>query len=107
MKRQTFIDILNRCFEKAELEYVWHASGDEDEEAGVYVNEQGEIYINEKKTLYNCSGVNKIRFRKLFFDFDETGEEMDFYVKVWFEKGEILRLGMKDYVSYVREEMWK
>ena len=107
MKRQTFIDLVNRCLEKAELEYVWHASGDEDEEANIYVNERGEIYINEQKTAHNCFGVRKIRFRKLYFDVDETGEEQDFYVKIWFETGEILRIGMKDYASYVRNEAWK
>ena len=107
MKRETFVDILNRLFEKAELEYIWHASGDEDEDANIYVNERGEIYIKEEKTTYLCSEVSKMRFRKLFFDVDVTGEEHDFYVKVWFETGKILRFGMKDYVSYVREEVWK
>lgn len=101
MNCQEFIDTLNRCLEKAELEYVWHATGDEDEEANIYVNNRGEIYINDKKTSYNCNNVSKIKFRQMYFDVDETGEEQDFYVKIWFETGDILRIGMKDFASYM------
>lgn len=101
MNSQEFVETLNRCLEKAELQYVWHASMDEDEEANIYVNGEGEIYIKEQKTAYRCSNVCKIKFRQLYFDVDETGEEQDFYVKIWFENEEVLRIGMKDFAAYM------
>lgn len=104
MSYQEVVETLNRCLEKAELQYVWHASCDEDEEANIYINSRGEIYIKGHEILHNCSEIIKIRFRQLYFDIDETGEEHDFYVKIWFKTGAILKVGMKDFVSYMTEE---
>lgn len=82
MSYQEVVETLNRCLEKAERQYVWHASCDEDEETNIYINSRGEIYIKGHAISHNCSEITKIRFRQLYFNIDENGEEHDFYVKI-------------------------
>lgn len=95
------MNILERCIEKAELEYLWAVSEDEDEDVEIFVDDKGDIFIKNVNTHYNCGDVLKIKFRQRFYDFFETGDEQDYYVKIWFDNGDILVLGMKNFADYI------
>lgn len=101
MLKKEFTEVYNRCLHKAELEYSWSVTEDEDEDAAVFVDARGDIFIKDIKTYYNCSMVEKIRFKQRFYNYEETGDEQDYYIKLWFQNGDTLVLGMKNYMDYV------
>ena len=50
-----------RCLEKADLKTSWWLSDDCDEDAEVFIDESGDIYIKEIKTPYNYKDVVKVK----------------------------------------------
>lgn len=87
-----------RCLEKADLKTSWWLSDDCDEDAEVFIDESGDIYIKEIKTPYNYKDVVKVKYRQYF---EDDFSEQDYYVAIWFCNGDYLRLGMNDYRDYI------
>ena len=51
MLKKEFTEVYNRCLHKAELEYSWSVTEDEDEDAAVFVDARGDIFIKDIKIL--------------------------------------------------------
>lgn len=98
MDLKEFKERYYRCLEKADLKTSWWLSDDSDEDAEVFLDEYGDIYIKDIKTPYNYKDVVKIKYRQYF---EDDFSAQDYYIALWFSNGDYLRMGMNDYRDYI------
>lgn len=98
MERKEFMSTYLRCVEKADLKYSWWLSEDIDEDAEIFLDENGCLYIKDIKTSYTYHDAVKIKYRQ---NEEDDFNDQDYYIAIWFSNGDYLRIGMSDYRDYI------
>lgn len=97
MKREEFISLIRSCIKRADMEPWCYISDDRYEEATLYVDEQGDLFVCSKKTVYNVSDVEDVKYRGTIAGLEQG--ELCNYIKIYFRNGDILKLSFWDEIE--------